>query len=431
MLSSGERANSYDAVSRLHSLAFEIRGALDVHALRDACWEVMWRHEVLQSCFPDVASPSAPVYRCGSDALRGAVTVREVSGEWDRRAFLEALHAPMDLENGPLFRVIIEGGADLWLFGFAFERIIADEISVHEIWTEEISAAYEARVTNGEPTSIASACQYYDHAAWQRARLDFGREVRLVEQWRSELEDMSQCPPLQVDEFEPFHENPQSEVVEAVPLGAQLSTALSAAMQNRRAAAREVWLTALTRATARLNAATSVSVITPIEGRSSPESRHLMGCFGDVTALKVPIKPGESFARTLGRVEYKMLEAPSRSAIPFRYALQAVATTGPFATKSRAPYLFLDVLPQVRTVDLSLAGLQVFPIGGHSSSERKWHADVNIFPREKFGGWDICGTFAQGSYSLPDLRRLLGQMRIEVSNWLILPEWGGTAFVGS
>jgi len=176
-------------------------GELDAEVLRRALGELVRRHEILRTRFPEV--DGRPVQRVDEPAAAGLGRIDLRSLEPAARAPLarelaaREAYRPFDLARGPLLRTLLfhlgeEAGEERHLLLFVLHHIVGDGWSIG-ILTREVSALYEAFAA-GRPSPLAElAVQYGDWAYWQRGWLRGETLRRHREFWRRELADP---PPL-------------------------------------------------------------------------------------------------------------------------------------------------------------------------------------------------------------------------------------------
>ncbi|MEO8564694.1 MAG: condensation domain-containing protein, partial [bacterium] len=173
----------------LQQYRFELEGAIDAAALRDAWRAVIRRHDVLRTRF--VASGGAPLQIV---MRRAELAWREEDwrGEADVAGRLDAFlrddrAAGIDVARAPLMRVaLVRTGDTRWTLIWTQHHLLLDRWS-WPIVLREVGACYAAAL-RGEPTALPAAAPFRDYVAWLATRPDDEAERF----WRSELADMGE-----------------------------------------------------------------------------------------------------------------------------------------------------------------------------------------------------------------------------------------------
>ncbi|HSK80386.1 MAG TPA: condensation domain-containing protein, partial [Thermoanaerobaculia bacterium] len=152
--------------------AVRLVGTLDVPAFARSLAEIVRRHEVLRTAFPEAdgrpfqaVSPWTPPALPVLDLT--ALPVSAKDGEVGRLA-LEMARRPFDLARGPLLRLALARlGEEEHAALFTFHHIVFDGWSMG-VLVGELAALYRA-YAGGEPSPLPEpAVQYADFSRWQR-----------------------------------------------------------------------------------------------------------------------------------------------------------------------------------------------------------------------------------------------------------------------
>lgn len=172
-------------------------GPLDVAALRAALSEVVRRHEIWRSSFPNTSDGPVQVVHQATAIDVPLVDFSHLSaGEAERQAVqvIAAKARPAyDVEHGPLLRPTLirfsPGDHRLYL---AMHHLIFDGVTVSRTILSELIALYGAFV-KGMPLLPDPPLQYADYTHWERGWLASSRVARRVAWWRQHL---AGAPPL-------------------------------------------------------------------------------------------------------------------------------------------------------------------------------------------------------------------------------------------
>ncbi|RJO70843.1 aminotransferase class III-fold pyridoxal phosphate-dependent enzyme [Nocardia panacis] len=159
----------------------ELRGPLDMPALRRAVGTVVGRHEALRTLFvdgrPELSEVEVPV-----EAVDPTGSHEDAVTAWWQAALAE----PFDLAKGPLLRVsALRLEPESHRLALITHHICADGWSMATI-LEELAACYTAERT-GRPAALAAPKQYRDFLAWQQDRA--ADLSTAADYWRSRFAD--------------------------------------------------------------------------------------------------------------------------------------------------------------------------------------------------------------------------------------------------
>ncbi|MET9364463.1 acyltransferase domain-containing protein [Streptomyces sp. NPDC006632] len=180
-----------DAVPYNFMVAARIRTKVDETALEDAVRTVMERHPALRTLFVEAGgSPyqivlDEPVYEFL--VVDGA----DLDDEEAREELAEYGHLPLDMDNGPLVRVVLmaRGPADHYLLVLVHH--IASDAASADVMIRELQEYYEgADPADGEPVS-----PYTEFVEWERQWLAGPAAEAALRWWSRELAD----PPARVE----------------------------------------------------------------------------------------------------------------------------------------------------------------------------------------------------------------------------------------
>ncbi|RKH35906.1 amino acid adenylation domain-containing protein [Corallococcus praedator] len=171
---------------------FRLVGALDVNALHACLTDIVRRHDVMRTRFPEVDGE----LRCELEApwevevpLQDFSDVDEaLLGARVGEAVRDAVQAPFALAEGRPFRWrLLRLGAEEHVFVHVEHHIVHDGWSFN-VFVRELINGYAESVRHGQVRRPALAVQYNDYARWQREWV--GTEAAQAQRrfWRQELE---------------------------------------------------------------------------------------------------------------------------------------------------------------------------------------------------------------------------------------------------
>ncbi|WP_238782857.1 amino acid adenylation domain-containing protein [Streptomyces monomycini] len=351
--------------------ALRLTGVLDVPALRSALNDVVARHEVLRTVYPDTggtprqhvlepaeAPPALPVRTVAEDALAAALA--------------DAYARPFDLtREPPLHAELFALGPDEHVLLLVLHHIAGDGWSNLPL-ARDLSTAYAARRTGEDPAWTPLPVQYADYTLWQRDLL--GEESdpdsalsRQVAYWRTALDGLPA-------ELELRHDRPRPEVSghrgATVPLHVAPAThaRLAGLARANGASLFMVVQAALAALLTREGAGTDIPIGTPVAGRTDEGLDDLVGCFVNTLVLRTDTGGDPPFTDLLDRVRRTGLAAYSHQDVPFEHLVEVL---NPPRSAARHP-LFQVLLSLQHAADLpvELPGLRVRAEGTQSRSAK-------------------------------------------------------------
>ena len=316
-------------------LAYELRGPLNVEALRRALDRIVARHEALRT-------------RIGSSEGRGVQQVmpatigcrlvehdlRSVEGprreQTARQLCDEAASRPFALARDTLIR------AELVRLDMAEHRLV---VTIHHIvfdgWStsvflHELRTLYQAFSQGGDDPLPPPQIQYADYAVWQRAQLEPAARGRHLAFWRNHLQEAPALIELHTDRPRPPLQSLRGgRVPAAVP---------PACVEGLRALGKRHGVTMFMTVLAawsvvlsRLAGQDGVVIGTPMANRPHPQLHPLVGYFVNTLPLHLRLGGDPSVAALLQQVKTAVIDAQDHQDLPFHDlvdALQPVRSAG-------------------------------------------------------------------------------------------------------
>ncbi|MFI0260632.1 amino acid adenylation domain-containing protein [Streptomyces sp. NPDC017056] len=340
--------------------ALRLTGGLDVAALRAALNDVVARHEVLRTVYPDTGGTPRQHVLEPAEAP-APLPVRTVAEDGLAAALADAYARPFDLTGEPPLRAeLFQLGPDEHVLLLVLHHIAGDGRSNHPL-ARDLSAAYAARRTGEAPAWVPLPVQYADYTLWQRDFL--GEESdpdsalsRQVAYWREALDGLP-------DELELRRDRPRPEVSghrgATVPLrvGPGTHARLTGLARANGASLFMVVQAALAVLLTREGAGTDIPIGTPVAGRTDDGLDDLVGCFVNTLVLRTDTGGNPPFTDLLDRVRRTGLAAYSHQDVPFEHLVEVLK---PARSAARHP-LFQVLLSFHHAGDLpvELPGLHV------------------------------------------------------------------------
>lgn len=300
--------------------AMEIRGGLDVEALRNACNALVTRHEILRTRF--VAIDGTPFQQIDLPAqadwqlidLTGLPTGRR---EAETKELLATeSRRPFDLATGPLMRVrVIQVESQRFNLLITLHHIISDGWSA-EIFANELSVFYDAVVNNTPPAVTELPVQYADFAAWQHESFTGGALESQVAYWKEHLRDAPPVLPLPTDFVRTEDDNYRG-AKETLHVSSELARQLKALSRSQDVTLFMTLLAGFNALLGRYSKAEDIVVGTPVAGRSRIETEPLIGMFVNTLPLRVKVSPDQTVRELISSVRETSLAAYANQDVPF------------------------------------------------------------------------------------------------------------------
>ncbi|MFX0577213.1 amino acid adenylation domain-containing protein [Nocardia nepalensis] len=314
--------NRFSPESSAYNIAFVIRidGDLDVPALRAALTDLVERHEVLRTVFPE---DSAGAHQSVLPTARAVpvldlVPTDESGAEQALRAFART---GFDLtQDIPLRMTLLRTEPRRHLLGIVLHHIAADGWSLGPL-TNDLAAAYAARHEGRVPDWTPLPVQYADFGLWQRACLGDEADPHSLasEQlayWRAALADLPEELPLPYDRPHPARPTQEAGSVRfSVPEPVQQALAEFARAQG--VSMFMVLRSALAVLLRFVTGGRDIVIGTPLAGRTDTKLDELVGMFVNTLVLRSDVDPDIPFTTLLRADRDTELAAMAHADVPF------------------------------------------------------------------------------------------------------------------
>jgi amino acid adenylation domain-containing protein len=314
-----------DAIEYNIPRVLELNGSFDAVAYEHAIKAVVARHEILRTIFREkngqarqwvLPAEDFPL-RFACKDLRNEAAARAIADEMIRKD----KSRPFDLENGPLFRVMLFRLEDeQYLCYYNMHHIISDGWSMN-ILMKEVMQLYEAFLQNADPQLPPLPIQYKDYAVWEQAELltDAYRQHRTywLEQLSGELPVLSlpsykTRPPIMQHEGHQF----------SVLIGNDDVAKLSAVCQRRQCTLFMGLVSLMNTLFHRYTGQEDIIIGSAVAGREHADLADQIGFYINMLALRTRFSGSDSFTALLNRVREVTLAAYAHQQYPFDRLVQ-------------------------------------------------------------------------------------------------------------
>ncbi|MBB3037651.1 non-ribosomal peptide synthetase [Hoyosella altamirensis] len=390
--------NQLDTESAAYNIPLMLRlsGTVDVSALQASVLDVIARHDVLRTMYPETAD--GPVQQ--------VVAAREVPLDLtpqpvgDETGLAEAIRKVaqrgFDVTAAPPIRAgLYQLTDDEYVLVIVVHHIAADGESMRPL-ARDVMVAYSAHADGQDVSWDPLKVQYGDFAIWQRELLGDETDpdslaAQQLEYWKSTLAGLPELVELPTDRPRP---------AVASMRGATYDYRIDAGLHAKFVQlARQSNVTtfmavhaALAVLMARMSGTTDIPLGTPVAGRGERALDDVVGMFVNTLVLRTEVDPGLSFAELLAQVREADLGAFTHVDVPFE---RLVEILNPVRTQAHAPlFQVMLSLQDDASPTVELPGMTVSPIE-ISTNTSKFDLSFGVLQ-----DWDETGAPAGMTLSL-------------------------------
>ncbi|MEU6562842.1 non-ribosomal peptide synthase/polyketide synthase [Nocardia nova] len=322
--------NRFDQRSAAYNMAAAVRltGVLDVDALRSAISDLVARHEILRTVYPETDSGPVQVILPPEQAV-AALALRTATPGRVESAVRELATTEFDVTTEVPIRLALIGIRDSGhhVLAMVVHHISADGSSAGPL-TRDLMAAYAARSAGTAPDWTPPPVQYADYSIWQRELLGDENDPESVAAgqiayWRRALADLPDQLDLPFDHPRPAVQT-YAGARAAVDIDADTHRRLVELARVEGATLFMVLHTAFAVLLARLSGSGDIAIGTPVAGRGEPELADVIGMFVNTLVFRTRVRGGEPFAALLARQRTADIEAFAHSDVPFERLVEAL-----------------------------------------------------------------------------------------------------------
>ena len=316
-----------DNISYSKRIVWKLSGILHVTALERSLAELLQRHEILRTTFPQTAD-GEPIQLI-APSLTSYFPLIDLSGIDQRMQEAEVLRLvdheaqnPFDLAQGPLLRIylfILNSQEHVLLLNT--HHIISDAWS-NNVLFHELASLYRAFLA-GLPSPLTSLpLQYADFAVWQRQYLQGAILEAQLAYWKKQLVNIPVLE-LPTDYPRPLVRTFRGASISA-PLPASLHEGLNSLSQQEGVTLFMTLLTAFQVLLMRYTGQYDMGIGTPIANRMQAELEGIVGFFVNTLVLRTDLSGKPSFIAALARVRETTVGAYVHQDVPFEQLVEAL-----------------------------------------------------------------------------------------------------------
>ncbi|MFD3744427.1 amino acid adenylation domain-containing protein [Nocardia sp. NPDC058633] len=381
--------NRFDASSGANNIPLPVRltGHLDVAAMRAAVADLVGRHEVLRTIYPEVDGYAVQLVLPESDPRAvPPLEVVDATAEQLPRLITEQAVAGFDVAVAPPVRVrLFRLGAEEHVLLCVVHHIAADGFSMAPL-TRDLISAYSYRLRDSAPQWRELPVQYADFTLWQRAMLGAETDpdsllAQQIAYWRDELAGLPEQLDLPADRPRPAAMTNQGASFD-FRIDAATHAALDRLSREHNSTLFMVVHTALAVLLARLSGTTDIAVGTPVAGRGEAMLDDVIGMFVNTLVLRTEVDPARSFDELLGGVRKADVAAFGHADVPFE---RLVELLDPARSMARHPlFQVMLTFQNLASSELELPGLTVAGVD-LAVPFAKFDLELTVVPLESDG----------------------------------------------
>ena len=378
-------------------IALNIKGVLNVSALRHAISDVIERHESLRTVYPEQGGQGHQVVLPSSE-VPVELTPKVIDASHIHNELLSFALQGFDVTSTVPVRVgLFELAEDSYVLAFVVHHIAADGFSMRPL-TRDVMVAYTARVSNGVPNWTPLEVQYADYALWQREVLgDEDDPDSLIsaqlDHWRSVLRDSPEVLALPADRSRPVVASNRGATYR-FSVSEEIRSSLDSLARERNASLFMVMHSALAVLLARLSGTSDIVIGTPVAGRGEKALDDVIGMFVNTLVLRTPVDLASSFSALVSATRRTDLQALGNGDVPFE---RLVEVLDPTRSQAHHPLFQVALFFQNMSQDaLELSGLEVSGVE-FDAGIAKFDLQLTLAPRVEDALED--GMFAEFAYA--------------------------------
>ncbi|HEX3782003.1 MAG TPA: non-ribosomal peptide synthase/polyketide synthase [Pseudonocardiaceae bacterium] len=361
-----------------------LTGRIDRDALRAAVADVVDRHEVLRSVFPEVDDRAGQVVLAAADTGFELTCVQLARSELDD-AVREFGHRPFRLADELPIRVaLFSVPGDEHVLAVVVHHIASDGWSMAPL-LRDLATAYTARSAGHAPQWSPLPVQYADYALWQQELLgdEDDPESVLAKQadyWRDQLRGLPQLLELPTDRPRPATATHRGDLV-SVPIGPQLHAAIVDLARGSGVTVFMIAHAAFAALLTKLGGGTDVPIGTVVAGRTDDTLDELVGFFVNTLVLRTDTSGDPSFRELLARIRETDLAAYANQGVPFERLVDII---NPPRSLAHSP--LFQVTIGVQNYESALVRMPGLTVGAPEVELGATKFDLMFFLEERHGG---------------------------------------------
>lgn len=321
-LSYGQRALWFIHQLAPESAAYNIATAIRIHAqihipiLQQTLQQLIERHPSLRTTF--TVRHGEPVQQV-HDQSAVFLSITDTS-TWDATALQthleQAAHAPFDLEQGPLLRVLLcTRSSDEHILLLVVHHLVADFWSL-AVLAHDLHEIYDAEIAGKQGALSPQHLHYSDFVDWQDRLLEGTEGARLWQYWQQQL-----AGELPLVTFPTDHPRPAIQTYRGAKqsflLDHNITQHINALSERSDVTVYTILLTAFSILLHRYTGQNDLVIGTPVTGRNRAQLADIVGYFVNPVVIRTLFADNPTLASLLSQTRQTLLDAFSHQDYPF------------------------------------------------------------------------------------------------------------------
>jgi amino acid adenylation domain-containing protein len=390
-------------------IVINLRGKINIAALRQSLSEIIQRHEVLRTKFVLVDGQPVGVINPTVSFSLPIEDLRHLSEDnavvAAQSLTIELAQYHFDLSCQPLLCGLLLCLTDNeYRLLITFHHIVSDGWSVG-VFIRELAALYDA-FANGKLSPLPELpVQYVDFTYWQRNNLHSERIQTLLTYWKQRLGGKLPILDLPCD-------HPRSPVQTFNGAKVQLSLTKNLTDSLKQLSHQEgttlfmTLLAAFKTLLYRYTGQTDILVGSPVANRNSVEVESLIGLFVNVLVLRTDLSEQPTFRELLARVKSTALEAYIHQDLPFDKLVEELQPERDLSHNPLFQVMFVLQNVAITTPKLSDVSL-TFAEGDNGSAK----FDLTLFMEDREQGLIATLEYNTDLFNADTIHRMLGHFQ--------------------
>ena len=307
-------------------LIYQLSGNLNVEALQSSLREIIRRHEILRTVFPEFEGHTVQIVQSVPEFQLPVVDVQSVTDGLEQRVadlILEERKQPFSLTTGPVLRIELLRLSDSKHFLLiTMHHIICDQWSIG-LFSRELATLYE-RSLGGRVALPDPPLQFGDFAVWERRSLDTDLMKTQLTYWREQLSDISSTPSFGKMFRETSGTSFRTSRI-AFELNENLTSGLKALARTQHCTPFMVLIAGFSVVLFNFTNEPDIRIATLVANRRRKSTELTLGHFVNTVVLRIGIRPDSSFGELLTHVREVTMTAYTHQELPFEQVARELA----------------------------------------------------------------------------------------------------------
>ena len=305
------------------ALLFRVHGLLDLAALAFGLARVAARHEILNTTFPVLDGEPVQLVESARRVSFRQLHVSAVSSahgdEAAEKIILDEARRPFDFASEPLLRVlVVQLKATEHLVLIVSHALVLGGSRSLQLLVEEVGAAYGEAADKSAVSWRELPLQFGECAVRQAEQLEAGAWEESLQYWRARLAEAPAVLELPTDWPRPPVQSYRGAIARTV-VSPSLSSALRESDRGDSSATAFAGLLALL---ARYTGQSDLVLGVPLEAHRDAGTEALIGPFGNMVPVRVPVAPAASFCELLESARASLRDARAHSDLPYERIIE-------------------------------------------------------------------------------------------------------------